>query len=51
MGFTLEDIGTQADYEKTLQKLQSYHKELLNKINTEYENTKTHIDNHFKNLI
>ena len=31
--------------------MQSYHKELLDNINTRYEGIKTEIDNHFKILI
>lgn len=51
MGFTLEDIGKQANFDKTLAKLQSYHRELLAKINEAYENKKTAIDSHFKIMI
>lgn len=51
MCFTLEDIGTQKHFEKTLSKLQNYHKELLEKINISYETVKKKIDTYFKQMI
>lgn len=51
MGFTLEDIGEQSNFDYTLARLQLYHRQLLERINTAYETCKNKIDAHFKALI
>jgi len=51
MGFTLEDIGQQSNFDNTIARLQSYHQQLLEQINSAYEKSKNKIDIHFKALI
>ena len=51
MGFTLEDIGQQSNFDYTLARLQTYHRDLLQRINGVYEVSKSNIDSHFKSMI
>lgn len=51
MGFSLEDIGQQMNIDYTLARLQTYHRDLLQRINEVYESCKSNIDSHYKSLI